>query len=517
MSITISPLELMLDEQNPRFVILKKRDQANIRKYLVMYEDVCQLATAINGYGGLLPGERIVVLKENGKYIVVEGNRRTCSLQMLLSRDLIPDGFGHKIPTASNKVTKSCQSIEVDVLTSRNAALELMSKRHIEGVKGWKPIAKKQFFAANYEVGQSIQNLSKITSIKESDIKADIQDYKFFLYAFNKYQQSHKDFNSDIINLKIDPFLRIFKAKICFPAGDKVRPVDILQIYHDENYNTLSRLDTDLFNQIVQLIFTETTITEHINTRNVMTDVNGIMPLLEQSINSQQLDANQEAEQEADTNQNNHPLRKNDGSTESHGENGPSNNEQSENNDHNNEQSGGPVPGGPVPGGPSPRVFFETISWEGKLDPSKLPHQGFMIALNELYHLSKFNCNRQKAYQVFPIATGMILRSVYEQALTLRLKQVNLWGQYMQSLSSTAFPTLSSIENFIKQGVNKNIVLPNREMVDAFDRIITATHRDFLNANIHNPGNIHVTSDSLEGISSGGMFFLIQSIINLLP
>lgn len=48
MAVTISPLDLALDAENPRFVILASREQEDIRKYLVTYEDVCQLATAIN-------------------------------------------------------------------------------------------------------------------------------------------------------------------------------------------------------------------------------------------------------------------------------------------------------------------------------------------------------------------------------------------------------------------------------------------------------------------------------------
>ena len=53
MAIAISPLDLLLDTENPRFVILQSREQADIRKYLVTYEDVCQLATDINTYGRL--------------------------------------------------------------------------------------------------------------------------------------------------------------------------------------------------------------------------------------------------------------------------------------------------------------------------------------------------------------------------------------------------------------------------------------------------------------------------------
>ena len=182
MAISISPLDLLLDTENPRFVILQSREQADIRKYLVTYEDVCQLATDINDYGRLLPGERIVALHEGGKYVVVEGNRRTCSLQMLLNRELIPDGFAHRIPHTSASILTNCNSIEVDILPDRDSALELMTKRHIEGVKQWKPLAKKQFFAANYKngQGQSVSDLSRITGVREGEIKEDIKDYKFW-------------------------------------------------------------------------------------------------------------------------------------------------------------------------------------------------------------------------------------------------------------------------------------------------------------------------------------------------
>lgn len=511
MSITLSPLNLFLDTQNPRFIILTKREQADIRKYLVKYEDVCQLASDINEYGSLLPGERIVVLQEHGQYVVVEGNRRTCSLQFLLSRDLIPDGFGHRIPPTSAKILENCNTITVDVLPDRNAALELMTKRHIEGVKQWKPLAKKQFFAANYKdgYGQSVQNLSKITGIREGEIKEDIRDYKFFSDVYEKYCDTHSDFDKEIVVLKTDPFWRIFKAKFEYPVGTKVRPRDFLKITYDETFNTVSELSPALFEQIAQLVFEKTIVEERITTRHVLSDVEGIRPLLqavEDSIEeSAQNDGDGDATEENTAQE--PPVEEGDeeqspkGRTSGDGTGGHGNNE--------NES------GGPRPGGPPPRSLFETISWHDKLNPSNQQHQGLLIAINELYDLSNINCGRQKAYKTFPIATGMILRTVYEQALRLRLIQVNLWGAYCQTRGSR-LPTLKTMEDFINQGENKTTVFPDQGMVMAYDRIIAATHREFLNANIHYPGNINVTADSLEAIAAGGMYVLIQGIINLI-
>ena len=53
--------------------------------------------------------------------------------------------------------------------------------------------------------------------------------------------------------------------------------------------------------------------------------------------------------------------------------------------------------------------------------------------------------NRKMAYEIFPIAAGMVLRTAYEQALRLQLIKVNLWGSYNQTLHKDSFPTLRSI------------------------------------------------------------------------
>ena len=514
MAINISPLDLMLDTENPRFVILPNRDQADIRKYLVTYEDVCQLSAAINEYGSLLPGERIVVLREGTKYVVVEGNRRTCSLQMLLNRELIPDGFAHRIPHISVSVIENCNTIEVDVLPNRDSALELMTKRHIEGVKQWKPLAKKQFFAANFKDGhgQSVRTLSQITGIPESTIKEDIRDYKFFLSVYEKYSRTHPDFNREIIMLKTDPFWRIFKAKFEYPIGTKISPKEFLGVSFDNEFNTTSSLPQYLFEQITQLVFEKAIVEEAITTRNVLTDVEGILPLLQLVIDTAATE---------DDGAGNQPMHE--GGTQNlpanedagHSTHNPASasNHGNEDGTRNNADNAG---GGPCPGGPAPRSFFETISWHGKLNPANCQHQGLLYAINELYGLSNTNCGRRKAYESFPIATGMILRTVYEQALRLRLMQVNLWGAYCQTLRPGSFPTLKSVEDFINLGANKPVVFPDQGMVLTYDRVIAATHRDFLNANIHYPGNINVTAASLEAIAAGGMYALIQGIIDLI-
>lgn len=528
MSITISPLDLLLDDENPRFVVLSSREQADIRKYLVTYEDVCTLAVGINNYGGILLGERVVALKRGENYVVIEGNRRTCALQLLLNPALIPDGFRHRIPVTSDRLIETCQTIEVDLVPTREAALELMTKRHIEGVKQWKPLAKKQFSASNYAAGRTVSNLSLITGMKESEIKADIRDYKFFLAAYTTYCACHLDYHGQIVDLKIDPFLRLFKASFTF-NGAKVKPVNILKISYTDSHDTVSGLPADIFMGIVQRAFEETAITEQINTRNTLKDVSGVIAALNTVIQAETVNENRGANSQENNNTHRASAGNNSGGATSQSSTNPETssnrstggasteaNTSSGNNSSSGFSSSGVASGGPPPGGPAPRTFFETLSWDQKLLPDNSEHQGLLAAVHELYSLSITSFGRKKAYEVFPVATGMVLRTAYEQVLILRLKQTNLWGNFMQTVRRGSFPTLAGMETFIDNPANKPTILPTDELRSAISSILTYGHREFLNANIHNPGAIHVSADSLSGIAQGGMFTLIQGSIKLL-
>lgn len=305
----------------------------------------------------------------------------------------------------------------------------------------------------------------------------------------------------------------ILTEKFEFPVGSKVSPKDFLHISIDDTFNTTSSLPDDLFDRITQLVFEKAIVEETVTTRNVLTDVDGILPLLQAVVDVQHNAPEDEpnASPLQDDNGAQEPPA-DEGDEESHGNTPPPPDHGNTNPAGNNTEN---PTGGPRPGGPSPRSFFETISWHGKLDPANQKHQGLLYAINELYGLSNTNCGRHKAYESFPIASGMVLRTVYEQALRLRLMQVNLWGAYCQERKG-ALPTLKTMEDFINVGVNKNKVFPDQGMVLTYDRVIAATHRDFLNANIHYPGNINVTAASLEAIAAGGMFALIQGIIDMI-
>ena len=110
---------------------------------LLKYEEVTDLAKKL-AEGGLLPGERPIVVKENGQYIVLEGNRRICASKLLLNRELIPPEYRRGFPTITTAdQVELLKKIKVDVSPDRRTAEPILTLRHTEsGIKRWKPVAR---------------------------------------------------------------------------------------------------------------------------------------------------------------------------------------------------------------------------------------------------------------------------------------------------------------------------------------------------------------------------------------
>ncbi|MEC1723080.1 hypothetical protein [Schinkia azotoformans] len=207
-TIFISPLDLVLDEQNPRFVTnnSKNLSQEKIMEYLINYEGVIQLAKEINEYGGLVPGERLLVLEENNKYKVLEGNRRTSAMHLLLKPSEIPQGVSKtrikQIPKINDLCLKNISSIEVDVVTSRDDAIFALTKRHIDGIKKWSQISKMFFYKNLYTQGKKLADLKDFTGESTASIATSLKKYNFLRFILDNYNNFFPD--SLISNLEIE-------------------------------------------------------------------------------------------------------------------------------------------------------------------------------------------------------------------------------------------------------------------------------------------------------------------------
>ena len=79
---------LFLDSKNPRHMPIE--NQKEIIKHMIDKEKVRELAKDIVKKGMINPLDIIGIVVENGKKIVLEGNRRVCALKLLNDPSLAP-------------------------------------------------------------------------------------------------------------------------------------------------------------------------------------------------------------------------------------------------------------------------------------------------------------------------------------------------------------------------------------------------------------------------------------------
>lgn len=209
----LDPLEIQLDAQNPRIEVSVDASQEEIRKQLILHEKVLELANEINQAGRLLPGESIIICLNDGKYVVLEGNRRVCACQMLLDRSLIPPEYEKRFPEADNPETfRNISLIRADVAPSRDAAEHVLTKRHTQpGIKKWSPIAKMRRVSRWLKQGKTIEEISNKLAETKTSIAKSVRNYNLFEVIIRLPYWAEDELNHlKDEALAINPFTRFF-------------------------------------------------------------------------------------------------------------------------------------------------------------------------------------------------------------------------------------------------------------------------------------------------------------------
>lgn len=160
---------LQLDSKNPRLELEPTASQDEIRQQLLATEDVFDLIHKIATSGGMLAGERIIVVKEHGKYVVLEGNRRATAAQILRNPSLISRDLQKRLPTVTPDLKQRLAQLSADIAPSRLAAEPILTKRHTErGVKPWSTLANMRRVVRYFDDGSSVDEISSILSISRA-------------------------------------------------------------------------------------------------------------------------------------------------------------------------------------------------------------------------------------------------------------------------------------------------------------------------------------------------------------
>lgn len=165
----LSTLNLRLDWDNPRIPSHIRNSglrQPTIREYLITNEDVQDLAESISKHG-YIPHDPIYAIKEKEHYIIVEGNRRTCALQLLLDPDIAPKNKQNIFRRyAQSIVPSTIEKLSIIIAPSRNDARTVLYLRHAVGHKKWGRQQKNNFIASGILAGKTIEDIS--AELKES-------------------------------------------------------------------------------------------------------------------------------------------------------------------------------------------------------------------------------------------------------------------------------------------------------------------------------------------------------------
>ncbi len=149
---TVELRNLVLDPQNPRLPAnLRDSDQEQLAVSLDLGFEAYTIAESIASHGFFNSEPLIVIPQEGqqGKWIVVEGNRRLTALLGLAIEELrnqFPEPAKWAELAAKSGITASTP-VPVVVVRNRSEVIPIIGFRHISGILAWTPYAQARYVA----------------------------------------------------------------------------------------------------------------------------------------------------------------------------------------------------------------------------------------------------------------------------------------------------------------------------------------------------------------------------------
>jgi hypothetical protein len=150
--INIQPVKtelLNIDFKNPRLAEFNLKG-ANINEvYKLLWDEMAleEIVISITAHG-FFQTEPLLVVREQGKRIVIEGNRRLSAVKIILdnelAKDILPERIRNKI---TSKLKKELETLPVLELKSREEAWRFIGFKHINGAAKWNSFAKAIYIA----------------------------------------------------------------------------------------------------------------------------------------------------------------------------------------------------------------------------------------------------------------------------------------------------------------------------------------------------------------------------------
>lgn len=152
--------DLHLDPKNVRLETPSNAIEADILEDLFVNENALALVEGIAKIG-YLTHEVPIALKRQGKYIVVEGNRRVAALKVIQNPMLVPE-FQSRITAFASAIPdkKALRKISVKMAPNQTQADQLIAALHTTNARrAWTPARQAAFFQAQIDAGRTYKQL----------------------------------------------------------------------------------------------------------------------------------------------------------------------------------------------------------------------------------------------------------------------------------------------------------------------------------------------------------------------
>ena len=139
--------ELHFDQRNPRLAEYDLESNAEDDEIIsILWEamDVLELVQSITA-SGYFSHEPLIVAKERGEYVVIEGNRRLAAVKVLLDRTFADDR-NWEIPRLSAQATADLEYLPA-IISNREEAWRYLGFKHVNGPAKWSSFAKAEYIA----------------------------------------------------------------------------------------------------------------------------------------------------------------------------------------------------------------------------------------------------------------------------------------------------------------------------------------------------------------------------------
>lgn len=260
--------EIFLDQNNIRTPI-SDEDQNALINDMFFNEDAFHLVKSYS-QNGIFPDEFPIIVIENKKKIMIEGNRRLAALKVLNEPDML-QAWKSRVKAVTNP---HIIKIRVIIAPNREAAIKHIANKHtVNYRKPWKPLRQAYFYKSQLEYGKTIKDL--IAEFPDHDIVKFIKMLE--MHHLAKSMELDNALKIEIHNERKFPITTLERF-----YNDK-NVAKFLGIGFNENGNVIGKIDKKEFEKGYKKIISDiadSTITSRTSNHTKERDdyINGLLP-----------------------------------------------------------------------------------------------------------------------------------------------------------------------------------------------------------------------------------------------